>query len=216
MLPGTVQPASPSAASPGPADAGPVIYQSLGPNEAAFVERLVEVMCPADEFTPGGVACGLALYIDRQLAGAFGRGERLYLLGPWRPGVPADGYQLPLTPERFFKLGLAATDELCRQQHGRAFAALSDSEIDALLQAVASGRAAHPAVALHTWFDELVYPLFEQACFADPIHGGNRDKVFWKMIGYPGLPAVNGLNIVRYRGKPFPGARAPQSMEDFA
>lgn len=215
MLPATVQPAAASAASAGPADAPPVIYQSLGPNEAAFVEHLVEVMCPADEFTPGGVACGLAVYIDRQLAGSFGRGERLYLRGPWRPGAPADGYQLPLTPERFFKLGLAAVDELCLQQHGRAFAALSSPEADALLQAVASDRAAHPEVALHTWFNELVYPLFEQACFADPFHGGNRDKVFWKMIGYPGLPAVNGLNIVRYRGKPFPGARAPQSMEDF-
>jgi gluconate 2-dehydrogenase gamma chain len=25
--------------------------------------------------------------------------------------------------------------------------------------------------------------------FADPIHGGNRDRAAWRMIGYPGLPA---------------------------
>ena len=36
------------------------------------------------------------------------------------------------------------------------------------------------------------------------------------MIGYPGLPAVNGLNMSKYRGKPFPGAADPKSMENFS
>src|SRR6516165_3867287 len=38
-------------------------YQSLSPDEAAFVEALVNVMCPADQFTPNGVDCGLATFI---------------------------------------------------------------------------------------------------------------------------------------------------------
>ncbi|MFN4764811.1 gluconate 2-dehydrogenase subunit 3 family protein, partial [Gillisia sp. Q332] len=80
-------------------------YQSLGPDEAAFVETLVNVMCPADELTPGGVDCGLAVFIDRQLAGGYGKGERLYMRGPWVQGKPQHGYQLPLTPEQFFKVG---------------------------------------------------------------------------------------------------------------
>lgn len=201
-----------------PGDGAPDdVYLCFSPHEAEFVEALVDHMCPPDDLTPGGVECGLATFIDRQLAGAFGRGERLYLRGPWRPGRPEDGYQLPLTPERYFKLGLAAADEVCRQQcGGRGFAASPDADAESLLQAIASGRAAHPQVRLEAWFNELVYPLFEQACFADPVYGGNRDKVFWKMIGYPGLPAVNGLNMTKYRGKPFPGAAAPQSMEDFS
>ena len=73
-----------------------------------------------------------------------------------------------------------------------------------------------PRVPLAEWFNDLVYALFNQACFADPIYGGNRDKVFWKMIGYPGLPAVNGLNMAKYRGVPFPGAKTPKSIEDFS
>ena len=24
--------------------------------------------------------------------------------------------------------------------------------------------------------------------FSDPVYGGNRDKIAWKMIGFPGLP----------------------------
>ena len=192
----------------------PVTYQSLGPAETAFVERMVDVMCPADDLTPAGTSCGLALFIDRQLAGAFGRGERLYLRGPWRPGRPEHGYQLPLTPEQFFKAGLGAADELCELRHGKRFADLEIPVADAFLAEIANG-AAHPRIALGEWFNELVYPLFQQACFADPGHGGNRDKVFWRMIGYPGLPAVHGINMVRYRGKPFPGAARPLSMDDF-
>src|SRR5262245_10775988 len=38
-------------------------YQSLGPDEIAFVETMVNVMCPADALTPNGVECGLATYM---------------------------------------------------------------------------------------------------------------------------------------------------------
>jgi gluconate 2-dehydrogenase gamma chain len=191
-------------------------YLSLGPDAAAFVEAMVNVMCPADELTPRGVDCGLAVFVDRQLAGAFGRGERLYLRGPWRPGLPEDGYQLPLTPEQYFQAGVAAADEACRGQHGRKFADLEAAAADSFLLALSEGKVALGRVPLAEWFNELVYPLFLQACFADPIYGGNQDKVFWKMIGYPGLPAVNGLNMIKYRGKPFPGARHPKSIQDFS
>ncbi|MGY3455458.1 hypothetical protein ACVWW5_000908 [Bradyrhizobium sp. LM3.4] len=85
-------------------------YLSFGPDEAGFVETMVNVMCPADALTPNGVDCGLAVYIDRQLAGGFGKGARLYMRGPWQEGKPELGYQLPLTPEQFFKTGLAAAD----------------------------------------------------------------------------------------------------------
>jgi gluconate 2-dehydrogenase gamma chain len=190
-------------------------YLSLGPDEAALVEALVDVMCPADALTPRGVDCGLVVFIDHQLAGGFGKGERLYLRGPLRPGVQEDGYQLPLTPEQFFKAGLLAANSACRRLRGKRFEELSPVEADAFLIELSEGRVEDPRVPLAEWFNDLVYPLFVQACFADPIYGGNRDKIFWKMIGYPGLPAVNGLNMVKYRGKPYPGAHAPKSMEDF-
>jgi gluconate 2-dehydrogenase gamma chain len=216
VLPVSAQEKEEKVAVSAPDEAAPVVYLAFGPDEAALVERLVGVLCPADDLSPGGVECGLATFIDRQLAGAFGHGERLYLRGPWRPGQAEDGYQLPQTPEQYFKLGLAALDELSRQQYGHGFALVSDADAESLLQLIASGRVVHPQVRMEVWFNELVYPLFEQACFSDPVYGGNRDKVFWKMIGYPGLPAVNGLNMVRYRGKPFPGAGAPKSIQDFS
>jgi gluconate 2-dehydrogenase gamma chain len=192
------------------------VYLCFNPEEADFVEALVDHMCPPDDLTPGGTDCGLAVFMDRQLAGAFGQGDRLYLRGPFRPGLAEDGYQMPLTPMQQFKAGVRAFDEACGQKQRAGFARLDPPAKEAALIEVAAGRWDEGRVGLGAWFNDLVYPLFLQACFADPIYGGNRDKVFWKMIGYPGLPAVNGLNMVKYRGKPFPGARHPKSIQDFS
>jgi gluconate 2-dehydrogenase gamma chain len=191
-------------------------YLSFGPNEAGFVEAMVDVMCPADTLTPSGVDCGLATYIDRQMAGGFGKGARLYKRGPWREGKPELGYQSPLTPEQFFKAGLVAADAACRKRNGKSFSELDESGADRFLHEIAEGKVMDERVNLASWFNELVYPLFEQACFADPIYGGNVGKVFWKAIGYPGLPAVHSQDMIDFRGKPFPGAADPKSIADFA
>ncbi|OWJ69072.1 gluconate 2-dehydrogenase subunit 3 family protein [Inquilinus limosus] len=211
--PSSAQPVG-DAALPPPA-AG---YLSLGPDEAGFVEALVDVMCPADGLTPSGVDCGLAVFIDRQLAGGFGKGDRLYMRGPWQQGKPQLGYQLPLTPEQFFKVGIAAADAACRQRFGKGFGELAEAEAEAdgFLHDVAGGKVTDERVPLASWFNELVYPLFIQACFADPIYGGNAGKVFWKMIGYPGLPATHAQDMIDFRGKPYPGAAEPMSIADFS
>jgi gluconate 2-dehydrogenase gamma chain len=211
--PAAAQPAAPAPAAPGSSESG---YQSLGPEEAAFVETLVNVMCPADHLTPSGVDCGLAVFIDRQLAGGFGQGERLYMQGPWRKGKPQLGYQLPLTPEEFFKAGIAAANAACKARYAKPFFALAPGDADAFLKEIAAGKVTDARVPLGLWFSELVYPLFTQACFADPIYGGNRDKVFWRIVGYPGLPATHRNDMVDFRGKPFPGAKDPKSIADFS
>lgn len=90
---------TPSAKLPSPT----LGYLSFGPDEAGLVKAMVNVMCPADAFTQSGVDCGLAVYIDRQLAGSFGKGARLYMRGPWHEGKPQFRYQSPLTPEQFFQ-----------------------------------------------------------------------------------------------------------------
>lgn len=191
-------------------------YLSLGSDEAAFVEAMINVMCPADQLTPNGVDCGLAIYIDRQLAGAFGKGDRLYMRGPWKHGKPQLGYQIPLTPEKFFKAGVAAAQEACTKKFGKLFDLLPPADADAFLQDLASDKLPHPRVPLAVWFNDLVYPLFVQACFADPVYGGNRNKVFWRMIGYPGLPANHARDMVEFRGRPYPAAKNPKSIADFS
>lgn len=199
-----------------PAAEPPVGYQSLSPEEGAFTEALLNIMCPADRLTPNGVDCGLASFFDRQLAGGFGRGDRLYRQAPVRTGKPQAGYQLPLTPEQFYKAGVAATQAACSTRFGVKFEELDTARADAFLQELAAGKIEGGRVPLGQWFNELVYPLFTQACYADPLYGGNRGKVFWKLIGYPGLPAFHTQNMVTFRGKPFPGAADPKSIQDFS
>src|SRR5882672_4367693 len=78
-------------------------YAFLNIEESAFVEALVDHMVPADNLSPKGTDIGLNIFIDRALAGGWGKGERLYMQGPWKPGVPSQGYQLPLTPAALYR-----------------------------------------------------------------------------------------------------------------
>jgi|ERR1700733_4993846 len=209
----TVAAPAPSIEQP---SASPAPYESLSPDEASFVEALVNVMCPADEHSPNGVDCGLATYIDRQLAGPYGKGAGRYQRGPFRSGKPELGLQLPLTPEEFCKAGIAAADAACVEGRGKAFAALTPAEADAFIKTtILEDHVKSDGISLAQWFNEVVYPLFVEACFADPMYGGNRNAVFWRMIGYPGLPATHTLDMTRYRGKPYPGAKNPKSIADF-
>jgi gluconate 2-dehydrogenase gamma chain len=202
-----------------PAPAAPGIsagYQILSLDEAAFTEVLVDHMWPKDPLSPSGTEIGIATFIDRQLAGAFGQGDRLYSQGPFRKGKPQHGYQLPLTPAEYFKVGVAAAAAACAQRFHRGFDKLTAEEREQFLQDVAGGKVAQGPLDLAAWFNGLVYPLFERGAFADPIYGGNRDKAAWRMIGYPGLPAIYSQDVVRYRGKPHPRSASPQSIQDLS
>src|SRR5450755_3507594 len=93
LTPETAQaePAAPAATAVAPQPAG---YTFLSLDEAAFVESLVDHMVPADEISPKGTDLGINVYIDRALAGAWGKGERLYMQGPWRQGTSSQGYPI--------------------------------------------------------------------------------------------------------------------------
>ena len=191
-------------------------YQSLSLEEAAATEALVEHMWPADRLGGSGVDLGIATYIDRQLAGAFGRGDRLYAQGPYRKGKVQHGYQLPLTPEAYYKSGVQALNAYCTRTHSKAFDRLGTPEREAALQAASTGKANSKEFDLAAWFNGLLYPLFVQGAFADPIYGGNQGKAAWKMIGYPGLPAVYNQDVVTFRGKAHPKSAAPKSIQDLS
>ena len=131
-------------------------------------------------------------------------------------GKPQLGYQLPCARQRCFQGGHRGRQCITGATTASRSFALASADADAFLNDIAAGKVTDPRVPLGQWFNGLVYPLFTEACFADPIYGGNRDKVFWRVIGYPGLPATHGRDMVEYRGKPFPGAKDPKSIADFS
>src|SRR5882672_9128555 len=118
-VPSAAQTPSPTPTAQHTAEAAGYAY--LKPAEQAFVEALVDHMIPKDELTGSGTEIGIATYIDRALAGAWGKGDRLYAQGPWLPGTANQGYQLPLTPAALYRVGTAASDAYCRKTFGKVF-----------------------------------------------------------------------------------------------
>jgi gluconate 2-dehydrogenase gamma chain len=205
-------PAPAAAAAPAPTHE-PVTYLTLSALEAEFVSAVADTMIPADALSPSGTDCGVVTFIDRQLAGSFGGGAKLYRAGPFRKGKPEHGYQLPLTPREFIGVGITATNAWVRKVHGKDFHRLAPKEREDALKAVEAGKAELGDFDGRQFFDALL-TLVMEGFFADPIYGGNRDKVAWKMIGYPGLPALYANSIDEYRHKRY--LVEPRSIADFS
>jgi gluconate 2-dehydrogenase gamma chain len=196
-----------------PAAKEPEPLLTLTPTEHAFVVAAADTLIPADELSPSGSNCGVADFIDRQLAGAYGNGARLYRQGPFPKGKPELGYQLSLNPREFFRAGIAAANEWTRKTYGKDFDRLAEPQRIAALQAMETGKAELPGLSASQFFDALLQITME-GFFADPIYGGNRDKAAWKMIGYPGLPATYREEFLAYYGKKYD--KPPRSIADFS
>lgn len=197
-----VLPLNAAAAAAPAGDAAPG-YQWLKPDEQAFVEALVEHMCPADKLSAGGVDLGLNIYFDRALAGNWGQGDRLYLQGPFKSGTPNQGYQLGMTPAQLFRIGSEGLAAYCAATYQKPFDRLSADVREQVLKGLQSGKIVLPnGVPSDTYFAQLLQ-MFYEAMFADPIYGGNRGKAGWKMLGYPGVNTANKINIVKFENKPY-------------
>jgi gluconate 2-dehydrogenase gamma chain len=185
---------------------------TLTATEAAFLSAAYDTFIPADRLSPSGTDCGLVAFIDGQLAGAWGGGARLYRGGPFIKGTREQGYQLSLTPREFFAAGIKAANQWTRKTYGKDFDRLSPAERETALQAMDAGKALDEINAKQ--FFEMLLASAMEGFFADPIYGGNRDKVAWRMVGYPGLPAAYASKALEYRGKKI--VLEPQSIADFS
>lgn len=196
------KPAVPLNPVPSGADATAAGYEWLRPGEQTFVEALVNHMCPADKMSPSGVDMGLNIFFDRALAGAWGQGDRLYLQGPFKKGSANQGYQLGMTPAALFRAGTEGLTEYCTSKYNKTFDVLPAETKEEILKGLQGGKIELPnGVPANTYFAHLLQ-MFYEGMFADPIYGGNRNKMGWKMIGYPGVNTANKLNIVKFKNKP--------------
>ena len=75
------QPAAPASAPTPAAGAEPEPRLTLTATEWDFFFAAVDTFIPADELTPSASDCGVVTFIDRQLAGAWGGGAKMYRRG---------------------------------------------------------------------------------------------------------------------------------------
>jgi gluconate 2-dehydrogenase gamma chain len=168
-------------------------YRSLSRDEAAFTETMVNVLCPADHLTPNGVTCGLATFIDRELAGDFRPRRDQFARATWEHESAETDAQLPDNQEQLFKAGIAAANRVCQERFGVRFDQLAAADAGGFLRDIAAGRVNDVHVPLASWLNELVDPLLTQICFAGPIYDGYNNRVFWKIFGHPGVARTSRL-----------------------
>jgi gluconate 2-dehydrogenase gamma chain len=205
-------PAAPAVAAPAPQAPEPFI--TLTAPEAAFIVAVVDTLIPPDELSPSGSDCGVAVFIDRQLGSAWGGGAKMYRAGPFLKGKPEQGYQLPLAPREYFASGIAATNTWTRKAYGgKDFDRLAAADRIAALKAMEDGKAEFENFDARAFFAQLL-SITMAGFFADPIYGGNRDMIAWKLIGFPGLPATYADKVDDYRDRRY--AAEPQSIADFS
>ena len=186
---------------PKPVRPGPWHYFTA--DEAKAVEALADRIVPSDPQTPGGKDAGCAVYLDRQLAGPYGRAEGDYNKGPFMPGLPTQGRQAAGGPAKQYRDWLAALDTHCLAHNGnKHFAELSDADKDALLQALEDGKAKLEGADGKKFVEQVVKDI-QMGFFADPIYGGNQDMASWKMIGFPGT-RYNYLDWIDRHNERFP------------
>jgi gluconate 2-dehydrogenase gamma chain len=183
-------------------------YTFFNAAEAAFIEAAVARLIPSDALGPGAIEAGVPQYLDKQLGGAWGNGERLYRSGPWKPGEPSQGYQLPFAPAELYRNALRAL----LAEGGDPFDKRSPDAQDAYLTQLQHSERDLGGVPANIFFDSLLSMTIE-GYFSDPVYGGNRDMAAWRMIGFPGAYAEY-YHLVDQHGIAF--TRAPMSLGENA
>jgi len=135
-------------------------------DEALTIAAAAARIFPADESGPGANEAGVVIYIDRQLAAAYGRDHYRYTQPPFESGLPEQGYQGKETPREIYRAGLKLL--------GR-FHLLPPADQDARLKQIET-----------TVFFSLLRTHTIEGMFCDPMHGGNAGMIGWQMIGFPG------------------------------
>lgn len=146
-------------------------YRVLNEPEARTLAAACDQIVPKDE-DPGAGEAGVVAFIDRQLATRAKRD-----LARWRAGIR----------------GLDASSQ---RRFGVAFADAAFDDQTALLRDLERGvteAADWDAVAPAAFF-RLLRDHTLMGFYGDPRHGGNKDRVSWRMLGVPDPPIRGRLH----------------------
>ena len=159
--------------------------------EARVVTAACARIFPSDTSGPGATEAGVVIFIDRQLAGPYGRDKYRYTKGPFVESYPEHGYQGKESPREIYRAGVKALGD---------FASLSPADQDAKLQSIEKSR-----------FFQLLRTHTIEGMFSDPMHGGNAGLIGWQLVGYPGPQMSYRNEIDKHFGQPW--RPKPASLE---
>lgn len=151
--------------------------------EARVVAAACERVFPSDATGPGATEAGVVIYIDRQLAGPYGRDKYRYTKGPFVESVPEHGYQGKENPREIYRAGIATLGP---------FVDLTPEQQDDKLRSMEK-----------TIFFQMLRSHTLEGMFSDPMHGGNAGLIGWQLIGFPGPRMSYREEIDKYHGLPY-------------
>ena len=212
-------------------EAGPC-FAVFVPFQAAIIQAAAARIIPTDDLGPGATEAGVVYFIDRQIAKGENMGYRgpRYNQGPYLPGEPTQGDQSAMGVRDQFRVGIFALEAYAQTTFGTGFVACTPEQQDQLLtdlskgtpenfaegiqsQPLSQGSQLTPNLSLETQVVSSVgasafFTMLRNWTFAgylsDPVQGGNRDMVGWKLLGFPGAH-LSYADVIENYNQPFTG-----------
>jgi gluconate 2-dehydrogenase gamma chain len=135
-------------------------------DEARVIQAACARIMPSDESGPGATEAGVVIFIDRQLAGPYGRDKYRYTKPPFVEAAAEYGYQGKENPQELYRDGIKKLGK---------FTDLAAADQDKQLRGIEK-----------TVFFRILRQHTIEGMFSDPLHGGNAGLIGWQLIGYPG------------------------------
>lgn len=205
-----LQPGGGAVAAPQPA----LPLRFFNQAQAQVITAMAERIFPGDEQSPGATEARVMSYIDGQLAGGWGGGERMYRSGPFAQAADTGhGWQYPSTPAQAYRDALAALAAYTQRQYHNTFDQLTAQQQDDTLTAMEAGKIDTFKVPTAKEFFTMFRENVLEGLFGDPVYGGNHNMVGWKWVGFPGDPMAYGDPYARFIDKYKPYNVQPKSLQ---
>ena len=208
------------------------------PHQRATIEAAMARIIPTDD-TPGAREAGCIDFLERYLSGigfVFAKpdGSGFEVL----QGKSAEAWQrrIDLMRTRYVE-GVRDLDRRARARFGGDFVTLASDGQDHILtdveanvsdepttlavnDALAGPVSAEPALQQTlTEVDLDFFPLLvthtRQGFYADPIYGGNKGQIGWKVIGFPGPASMKDVHTGRYTTLPYFAEGEAEKVKEF-
>lgn len=134
--------------------------KTFDPREWAVVEAACSRIVPSDDELPGAREANVVGFIDAQLAESHFAVFR-----------------------REFEAGISALELVSAARFGTRFLEVTPDQQDAVLHAVQDGEGSTSGFSASHFF-QVLFALTLEGLLCDPVHGGNRGQVGWKLIGF--------------------------------
>ncbi|QQK77281.1 gluconate 2-dehydrogenase subunit 3 family protein [Salicibibacter cibarius] len=139
-----------------------------------------ERIFPEDDLGPGAIALGVPYFIDKQLAGPWGKNLDVYMVKPFQDG------ESPLNKGEIFLQGIRKMNKISNDNYGEAFPDLDEEQQIEILGSFENDEVTLNRVESSKFFSLLRQTTLE-GVYSDPMHGGNKNMEGWRMKEFPGV-----------------------------